>query len=200
MPLFSLVQSALMQRLLDTLWIVSVLAWSWLAMLALHELGHVLNALLSGGTVARVWLHPFEISRTDVLSNPHPQFVAWGGVAWGVAIPLALAQLVRAVSSRYAFLAPFFGGFCCLANGLYLAAGSWQRVGDAGDLIRHGASVWQLLVFGGLSVGYGMWLWHGLGPRLGLVDHEPAVSLAAIITSVLTAVSMVVIELAIFAR
>ena len=37
------------------------------------------------------------------------------------------------------YLWRFFTGFCMIANGLYIAVGSFDRVGDAGDLLRHGA-------------------------------------------------------------
>src|SRR5215472_11635577 len=67
--------------------IASTLLFSWLAMQAVHELGHVLHAWASGGTVTKVLLVPLEISRTDVSPNPHPQFVAWGGPIWGALLP-----------------------------------------------------------------------------------------------------------------
>src|SRR5262249_32932220 len=100
-------------------------------MMAVHEFGHVLNAMLSGGRVERVLLHLLAIARTDVSANPHPQFVAWGGAIWGTAIPLVLLAIVRIAARQYAYLAAFFAGFCCLANGLYLGAGSFGGVGDA---------------------------------------------------------------------
>ena len=56
--------------------IASVGLGSWLGMQAVHELGHVLGALASGGRVARVVLHPLTISRTDLVANPRPALVA----------------------------------------------------------------------------------------------------------------------------
>lgn len=141
---------------------------SCLAMMALHEFGHVMHAKLSGGIVERVVLNPFEISRTDVSPNPHPLFVAWGGALWGTIIPLGLAVVVRYAARQYTYLAAFFAGFCCLANGLYLAVGSFGGVGDAGDLLRHGAARWQLWLFGVPCSVLGLWLWNGLGTQFGL--------------------------------
>ena len=41
-------------------------------------------------------------------------------------------------------------------------------MGDAGDLLRHGAPQSVLVVFGLVSGALGLWLWHGLGPHFGL--------------------------------
>ncbi len=155
-------------RFWQVLLIALTVALSWLAMMAVHELGHVLHAKLSGGTVERVVLHPLAISRTDVSPNPRPLFVAWGGAIWGTMIPFVLLVVVHSTARRYAYLAAFFAGLCCLANGLYLAAGSFGGVGDAGDLLRHGAAQWQLLLSGVPVSILGLWLWNGLGPHFGL--------------------------------
>lgn len=175
-----------MDRLFQTLLIVSTLGFSWLAMMAVHELGHVLHALASGGTVSGVVLHPLAISRTDYASNPHPLFVAWGGAAWGSLLPLGLLGLVHLAARRYAYLARFFAGFCLIANGAYLAAGSFFPGGgdDAGVLLRHGAAPWQLIAFGTPAAAAGLYLWNGLGPSFGLgeqqgrVDRRAAVGVA----------------------
>jgi hypothetical protein len=136
------------RRMLSALLIVSTCLFSWLAMMAVHEFGHVLHAWLSGGRVERVVLHPLAISRTDVNPNPNPAFVAWGGFVWGSALPLALVWAVRQARLRDAYLFQFFAGFCLIANGAYLASA------------------------GIIAAGCGLWLWNGLGPRFGL-GHPP---------------------------
>lgn len=166
--------------------IASTIGLAWLAMMAIHEAGHVLHAWLSGGQVQRVVLHPLAISRTDVSPNPHPLLVAWGGAIWGVAIPLAVWLAGALLRWRYRYLLAFFAGFCCLANGLYLAAGSFTGAGDAGDLLRHGARQWQLIAFGVPLSMLGLWLWNGqgthfgLGPAQGRVDRRAAIALAVL--------------------
>jgi hypothetical protein len=55
-----------------------------------------------------------------------------------------------------------------VANGAYLAFGSLGRIGDAGDLLDHGAAPWLLWLFGLVTIPGGLWLWHGLGPQFGL--------------------------------
>jgi hypothetical protein len=66
------------------------------------------------------------------------------------------------------YLLRFFTGFCLIANGAYLGAGSLIGAGDAGDLLRHGAAIWQLWTFGILTAPFGLYLWHGQGAHFGL--------------------------------
>jgi hypothetical protein len=167
--------------------IAASLCLAWLLMMAVHELGHAIHAWLSGGEVRRVVLHPLAISRTDVSPNPHPQFVAWGGAIWGTLVPLAILVLGARVIPKGRFLLAFFAGFCCIANGLYLAAGSFTGAGDAGDLLRHGAAQWHLVLFGLPLCALGLWLWNGLGPNFGFgpangaVNRRLAISLAIVL-------------------
>ena len=137
-------------------------------MQAIHELGHVLGALLSGGTVERIVLHPLTISRTDLDHNPHPLLVAWAGPVLGVLIPVLLWLVAQALRLRGDYVVRFFAGFCLIANGAYLAGGSFEGIGDCGQLLRHGAALWHLWAFGIVSIAVGLAIWHRLGPRFGL--------------------------------
>jgi hypothetical protein len=168
-------------RCFQILLIASTLGSSWLTMMAVHELGHVLNAWASGGAVGRVVLHPLEFSRTDLTANPHPLVVAWGGAIWGCLIPLAVWGAMHAATKRYAFLARFFAGFCLIANGAYLAGGALMKVGDAADLLRAGAATWQLLAFGGATIPAGLYLCHRLGRKFALGHHAEVVDCKAAI-------------------
>jgi hypothetical protein len=136
---------------------------SWLGMQAIHEFGHVLAAWATGGNVVRVALHPVAISRTDVSPNPRPLAVAWGGPLLGVLGPLLLVGASRFVTVRRFDGRPyadFFAGFCLIANGAYIGLGSFERIGDAGDLLRHGSPQWLLVAFGVSAIAAGLLIWH----------------------------------------
>jgi hypothetical protein len=147
------------------LFAVPIAILSWMGMQAVHELGHVLGAWLSGGVVQGVVLAPLTISRTDVSPNPHPLFVAWAGPIVGVILPLAVAVFVRRAGRVPRGMAQFFAGFCLIANGLYIGVGSFDAVGDAGDMLRHGSPQWLLILFGGTCSILGLWMWHCLTKR-----------------------------------
>ncbi|PQO45283.1 M50 family metallopeptidase [Blastopirellula marina] len=152
-----------MPRLAPILFALSILGLSWLGMMAVHELGHVLAATASGGTVERVVLHPLDISRTDVSPNPRPTIVVWGGPLVGVLLPL-LGWL--AIPARFPWprgLAQFFAGFCLIANGAYIGLGSLAKIGDCGEMLRHGTPIGLLWLFGAVTMPAGFWLWHRLG-------------------------------------
>ena len=168
-----------MTRLPQVVMIVSFLALSWLSMMVFHELGHVMGASVTGGRVSRVVLHPLRISRTDLSHNPHPLAVTWAGPLVGVILPAAawgVAAIPPVVDSR---LFRFSAGFCLVANGAYLGVGSFEGVGDAGDLLRHGAAMWQLWAFGAITVPLGFFSWHKTGESFGLGDRSGRVSLVS---------------------
>lgn len=148
--------------------IVLTLVGSWYGMQAIHEAGHVWGAWSSGGRVERVVLAPWSISRTDLSENPAPLWVSWSGPVFGATFPLVAWGVAAGLGWRRAFLVRFFAGFCLVANGLYLGAGSFSGAGDCGDLLRHGAPIELLWLFGAIAVPSGLWLWHGQGKHFGL--------------------------------
>jgi hypothetical protein len=180
------------QRIQQIILIVSTVLGSWLGMQAAHELGHVVGAWLTGGQVARVVLYPLTISRTDFARNPSPLVVVWAGPVIGVVLPLALWGGAVCLRCPEVYLPRFFAGFCLLANGAYIGGGSFYRVGDAGEMLRHGSPSWLLWSFGALTVPLGLCLWHqqgryfGFGQTTGRVNSRPAfASLAGFVALIL---------------
>jgi hypothetical protein len=175
--------------------IISTLILSWPAMMVVHEFGHVLHAWMSGGKVSQVLLHPLTFSRTDLSINPHPLFVAWGGALWGCIFPLSLLLLARITRWKSWYLPAFFSGFCLIANGAYLGVGWLIQAGDAGDLLRQGASPWQLILFGLPAFALGLWLWNGLGPHFGLGPFKRRIDRRAAVVVAFALGSLVLVEL-----
>jgi len=136
-------------------------------MMLVHEFGHVLGAMATGGQVRRFVWHPLAFSRTDVMPNPMPMVVVWSGPMVGVLLPLMLAGLSTYFKLQWTYLMQFFAGFCSIANGAYISLGKINHVGDAGDMLRLGVPVWYMIIFGCVCIPVGLWLWHRASPRLG---------------------------------
>ena len=178
-----------MTRLPQVVLVTSTVLGSWLGMQAVHELGHVVGAWLTGGRVARIVLHPLTISRTDLAENPHPLFVVWSGPALGVLLPVVAWAAVARLRMPGRYVLRFFAGFCLIANGAYIAGGSFDRIGDCGEMLRHGSPIWHLWLFGAVAVPAGVALWHRQGPHFGLGSAGGRVS-AAVAYSTLVAFAL----------
>lgn len=139
----------------------------WLLLQSVHEFGHILAGLASGGTLRQVVLHPLELSRTEFLTNPHPLFVAWSGALFGSALPVLMWLLGMRFHEQSAVYLRFFAGFCLLGNGVYFIVGTLDPGADPGDVLRHGSSAVLNYVFGVVAASVGLALWNGLGPELG---------------------------------
>jgi hypothetical protein len=155
------------RRFRQILLVTSILWLSWLIMMLVHEFGHVLGGLATGGKVRRVVWHPAVISRTDVWPNPHPLIEVCAGPILGSVIPLAIAIAASRLRQRVAYLIWVVAGFCLIANGAYMAIGAIHPIGDAEELVAHGMQRWPMATFGLLAVAGGFWIWERVSPRLG---------------------------------
>ena len=189
-----------MKRLDQIILIGTFVGFSWLAMQAVHEFGHVLGALVGGGSIEKVVLHPCTISRTDVFPNPHPLLEVWTGPVVGAVLPFLVFLAASALGSAGLYLFRFFAGFCLIANGIYIGYGSFHGIADAGVMLMHGSGRWQLVLFGMLTVPLGICLWNGQGAAFGLGQAKGVVSRAASITSLVLFVAIVMVEMFIGSR
>lgn len=165
-----------MRRTHQIILICSTILFSWLGMQAIHELGHVLGGLLTSGKIKQVVLHPLTISRTDLAENPSPLLVVWAGPVFGCLAPVSLYLISIMLRMPGAFVLRFFAGFCLIANGAYLGVGSFDQVGDCGEMLKHGSQTWHLWLFGVIVAPLGLWLWHGQGVHFGLGKANGAVN------------------------
>jgi hypothetical protein len=89
----------------------------------------------------------------------------------------------------------FFAGFCLIANGAYIGGGSFDRIGDAGVMLRHGSSPWWLWTFGAVTVPAGLRLWHRQGQHFGLGRTAGKVSALAAYIGLAVLLSLIVLGL-----
>lgn len=174
-----------MSRVWQILLIVSLLLLSWLMMQVVHEAGHVAMSYCTGGRVAQVVLHPLVISRTDLLVNPHPLAVVWGGPVFGAFLPFVVWLCSKFIHFKYVFLLRFFAGFALVANGAYIGAGYWLAdESDCRIMLENGSPLWLLVLFGLICVAGGLFLWHRQGRYFGLgheaISVKPAEALVTI--------------------
>ena len=190
-------RGAMVTRLHQGVLIVSVVLSSWLGMQAVHESGHVLGAYLTGGRVAQVVLYPLTISRTNLIHNPCPLFVVWAGPLFGVLLPLLVWLVSAALRLPCVFVLRFFAGFCLITNGAYIAVGSFDHIGDCGEMLRHGSSLWHLWLFGVLAVPAGLRLWHQQGLHFGLGPSNGRVHVGVAYGSLVACLGLLVLAIAV---
>ena len=163
-------------------------------MLAVHELGHVVGAVVTRGNVLRVVLHPLTISRTDVSPSPNPSVVVWLGPILGCVIPVIAWLILPRRMTIARNIARFFVGFCLLANGAYIAIGSFDRIGDCGMILQSGSPLWTLLAFGAITIPLGLYAWHRLGSIKQFLSNPSLVDARTTYTLLLVLVVLLVCE------
>ena len=156
--------------------ILSTVIASWLGMQFVHEFGHLLGAWLTGATVQQVILSPLTISRTDLIQNPSPLVVVWLGPVFGAIAPVLIWWAANVFQWKATFVLRFFAGFCLIANGAYLGFGSFDGVGDCGEMLKYGSPIWSLWIFAVLTIPVGFWFWHRQGREFGIGKQAKPIS------------------------
>lgn len=127
---------------------MAIAIWIWLAMMLIHELGHVMAAALTGGRLVSVELRPGYLSHTLVEPNPRPAVVLWGGFLVGWVAPQATMPIWRFSRGQIGPVLRAWAAFCLLAGGAYLAIGGTERLTDTGQLVAAGWSLPALIAIG----------------------------------------------------
>ena len=175
--------------------ISSFLYTSWLGMQICHELGHVIGALLTGADIQRVYLHPLEISRTELLTNPHPLFVVWMGPVIGALLPFFVFIAAKICQAPKLYMYRFFSGFCLISNGLYIGFGMNLAPLDTGVMIALGVPRLSMTVFGLITVPFGLYLWHDQGRFFGFGASQRKVEKNAVMISVGMLIFIILVEI-----
>jgi hypothetical protein len=184
-----------MKRFEQAILIVSFIAFSWLAMQVVHELGHVVAAWWTKAQINEVALHPCIISHTYIGHNPHPLIVVWAGPIVGAALPLLAFLVAKVCRAPGVYLFRFFAGVCLIANGVYITVGPSEGLADTGVMMEHGSPRWLMVLFGVITVPLGLYLWHGEGKHFGLGEAKGQVSRSAAVVSALLLIALAGAEL-----
>ncbi|MEN1678183.1 MAG: hypothetical protein AAGJ46_01210 [Planctomycetota bacterium] len=166
-------QDAKAATLLAVAFLLPVALWMWLAMMLVHELGHVVGAEVTGGVVTHVNVYPGRLSSTLVRPNPMPGVVLWAGIVGGWLVPAALALGCRWLPATVRAVADCWAAFCLLAGGVYLAIGGTERLTDTGQLVAAGWRLPLLIAIGSLAAlaGYA-WSRHAWTRLLGEINRR----------------------------
>ena len=175
--------------------VCALILFSWLGMMAVHECGHVLAAVATGGRIQKVVLFPLAFSRTDVSPNPKPLLVCWSGILVGAILPAACWNIVSRIQSPWVAMLRFFAGFCLVANGGYLLGGAIMNGADVADLILLGTPRWVPIIAGGIMLSLGLCMWHGLGPGIGFGRQAISPRWRQTLILIAIVVGIIVIEL-----
>jgi|ERR1043166_148892 hypothetical protein len=130
------------------LYVLGSFAFGYNAANILHECGHLLSGILSGGRALGLTSHPFSWSMARVADCRHPQFMTWGGILWSGLLGLII--FIFSYPSRSIVLFPILltSSLLILVNGVYFTTGTLIRAGDPADLMEYGVGAPVLLVIG----------------------------------------------------
>jgi hypothetical protein len=124
----------------------------------------------------------------------------WLGPIVGWVLPLALFAIVPRRFNVLKPVARFFAGFCLVANGAYIALGSFSAVGDCGEMLRTGTPHWAMLCFGVLTIPLGFYLWNGLGSPTHFLKNPSMVAPKTAYMTLGVLLVVVIAELALFPK
>ena len=143
----------------------------------LHEAGHAFGALLAGGEVYEITVHPFSGSQAsyDVPDKDLAYFLGHGGgFVFGTLFGLILLLLAKIFQRGTAlYLLAYTIGTWSMLNGLYLAVGSIRPFGDVLLLIQLGIGKLPLGIAGALLVVTFFALFRDLLASVGLRQSDP---------------------------
>ncbi len=115
----------------------------------IHESGHALNAVLTGGSLNKITMSPLSWCYAST-SGGNKIFVTWGGFLWQTIVPTALLILLWRFKSRLSLFALFLVLVSFAVSGIYMITGALAGIGDGGNLVRYGIPPFILLTVGSI--------------------------------------------------
>ena len=115
----------------------------------IHESGHALNAVLTGGSLNKITMSPLSWCYAWT-SGGNRIFVIWGGFLWQTIVPTVILLLLWCFKSRLSLYALFLVLVSFAESGIYMITGAVAGIGDGGNLVRYGIPPFILLTVGSI--------------------------------------------------
>jgi hypothetical protein len=127
---------------------ISVFAFN--ASTIVHELGHALTVIATGGKFGFIEVTPFSWSYAHYIFAPEPMATSWGGILWSVIFGLLAFFVPWVAKSRLSFIGVLLAISSLAGEGTYLLVGTVFHVGDPASLLGQGVPPLALIVIGSL--------------------------------------------------
>ncbi|MEA5079169.1 MAG: M50 family metallopeptidase, partial [Anaerolineaceae bacterium] len=145
------------------------LAFSFCSFPFLHEGGHALATILTGGQVSGFNINPLGWSYLIYPSSPpNLLFTAWGGILFSTFISLFFIGIAFRYRNPFVVLIGFLGIYGLLHNGLDFIFGMVFATGDPSLLLRLGVPSWSILLAACFSLLFGSLLAFFFQPMIGI--------------------------------
>gem|GEM_PF-2659316 len=129
-------------------YLLGIFLLAHMASIIIHEFGHVLNGVATGGKFDHIEFSVLGWSRAFLAHHGEPRAVSWGGVQWACTVSLFGFLLCWTFRSRAVlfFLVLTIKTFA--ASGQYLMVGLFTGEGDGAHLAMMGVSKPILIIIG----------------------------------------------------
>lgn len=128
--------------------VLGVFVFAYNASTIIHELGHALTLVATGGEVDFIEVSPFSWSYAHYTSDPEPMATSWGGFLWETVFGLFAFFVLWIAKSRLSLFGVVLAIASLAGTGIYMLVGAVLRIGDSAALIRMGVPPSALIVIG----------------------------------------------------
>jgi hypothetical protein len=158
----------------QAIFVFGSLCFSIVASTILHESGHALATLLTGGKISSLVINPLGWSYVVYESSilPQPLFTAWGGILFSTIASIILLWIALQFQNPYWVFIGFVGIFILLSNGMNFMMGLIYSTGDPALLYEYGVPIWIILLVGCLSAFGGVLLAILFQPFIGITPGD----------------------------
>ncbi len=114
----------------------------------IHEFGHGINVLATGGSIGRISISPLSWSYISYAGGGEARATTWGGFLWETILPLLIFLGLWCIKSRASFWALLLAMVALATTAIYMLVGAFLDIGDAGFLVRVGLPTWPFVAIG----------------------------------------------------